>query len=290
MGGITVPPREPTSFATCYRLLDSLISLRMPDEQTAAQIHPMLRHLTMSGDTVPDLDLEVRRAAEGYLLLRDGVPIDNCHSAAGLLPMIHANLLMLAYDQSTRLVGIHSAAVKSGNCCLLLPALPGSGKSTLAAALLGSGFDYCADDLVLFNGVPTGLRSAPVAMGIKTGSWKPLMDYHSDLAALPISERVDGQHIRYLPPPPGRLADVTRPLVVSHVVFPRYREGSAARLTPISAAEGLWRLTEAGYDVQGRLTAAVVEQLIDWIAPIPCFEFRYGELPEAVTTVRRLCT
>lgn len=284
-----LPPRGSESLALRYRLLDSRVSLRVPDAQVAQLIHPMLAHLATEGEETANLDLEVRRASDRYLLLRDGVPIDACGGEPGLRPMVHANLLMLAYDQSAGLMGVHAAAVQSDACCLLMPALSRSGKTTLAAALVGSGFNYCADDLVLLTESPVRMRPAPVAMGIKQGAWGVLADYHPGLSALPVGVRADQQRIRYLAPAPGRLADTSVPLTTTHLVFPRYSAGSAARLIPISAAAGLCRLTEAGYDVQGQLTPAIVDQLVNWIAAIPCYEFRYDSLPAAVTLLRTLC-
>jgi energy-coupling factor transporter ATP-binding protein EcfA2 len=201
--------------------------------------------------------------------------------------MVHANLHLLTYERCDHLVGMHAAAVADKNNCILLPANCGSGKSTLTAALAGSGFQYCSDDMVFLTSNPVEMRPAPMAMGIKSGSWDVLEKYYPQLPVLASHERADGKVIRYLPPPPHSYTKhPTGTLAVTHIIFPGYREGEKAAVTPLTPAQGLCRITQAGYDVQGGLTEACIEQLVEWIADIPCYEFRYGNLDDAVNFLK----
>jgi len=71
-------------------------------------------------------------------------------------------------------------------------------------------------------------------------------------------------------------------------VFPSYQSEISAAIQPISQAEGLCRIAEAGYDIHGGLSVARVQQLVDWIEKIPCYEFQYSNLGKAVDAIKSL--
>lgn len=278
-----IPVREPNSIETRYRLLDNRIQLRLPSAEEAFRVHPILAHLEAPQSCDCNLYLEVRRGRKQYLLLCDGALLDWCADDWGVAPMIHANLHLLAYERCDHLIGMHAAAVVKKKNCILLPASCGSGKSTLTAALVGSGFQYCSDDMVFLTPKPVMMRPAPLAMGIKSGSWELVEKYHPQLSLLSSHERADGKVIRYLSPPAhAGLKTQTGPLKVTHILFPGYREGEKAALSFLTPAQGLCRIAQAGYDVKDGMSEACLEQLVAWIADIPCYEFRYGDLGEAV--------
>ncbi len=281
-----LPPPNIKHILTRYILLDSRIVLKLPGKEEAFLVHPLLDHLNAPQLTECNLELEVRKSTDHYVLLRDGTPVDWCDDKQGLAPLVHGNMLVLAYELSESLTGLHAAAVATDAHCILMPALSGSGKSTLAAALVGRGFQYGSDDMVLLTTAPVKMRPAPVSMGLKNGSWKVLERYYPHLVSLPVHLRYDQQNIRYLPPPNDLIVDPTTRLNITHIVFPSYRSGSNATLQAISQAEGLCRIAEAGYDVHGGLSAGRVRQLVDWIAKIPCYEFHYSHLEEAVGALK----
>ena len=285
----TIPPPNQKSIETYYRILDSRIALRLPGTEEAQLVHPIIAHLKTPKLTKCNLKSEVRPSTDRYVLLRDGSPIDWCDDDRGLAPLVHANTLVLAYELSNCLAGIHAAAVRWKNRCILMPALSGSGKSTLTGALVSNGFQYCSDDLVLLTQKPVKVRPATVSIGLKSGSWDLLSKYHPMLASLPTHIRNDGRSIRYLPPPTNVLTNNQNTmLTISQIVFPSYQSDSKATIRPISQAEGLCRITEAGYDVHGGLSVARVKQLVDWIVKIPCYEFHYSNLGKAVDALKSL--
>lgn len=283
------PPVSANPVDTYYQMLDCTIKLRLPANQEASLVQPIFAHLHTLESTDWNLKLEVRKAVDHYVLLSDGMPIDSCAEAKSLAPMIHGNMLPLVYDRTPCLTGIHAAAVVKNEQCLLMPAVSGSGKSTLTSALVANGFDYCSDDMVLLTFQPVRIRPAPASIGLKKGSWSILETCHPSLATLPTHLRNDHKRIRYLPPPDNLLIkDPGTQLAVSHIVFPRYQPDRQVEIRTISQAEGLCRITEAGYDVQGGLNAARVEQMVQWISQVPCFEFIYSDLKEAVDALKGL--
>jgi hypothetical protein len=81
----------------------------------------------------------------------------------------------------------------------------------------------------------------------------------------------------------------SQPLPIDYIVFPQFlKDGNKALLAEISAAEGLCRLAEAGYEMQGEMTAESVKQLVAWITNVPCYEMRFNQLDDAVSVMLSL--
>jgi hypothetical protein len=204
--------------------------------------------------------------------------------------MLHGHSLIIAYELSHCLFGLHAAAVFYQGKCVLMPALSGSGKSTLTAALVGSGAFLFADDIVLLTPAPVRMRPVPVVIGLKSGSWNVLAPYHPEIASLPIHLRADDKHVRYLAPSVDTMVPMaSQPFPVDFIVIPKFvNDSNAAGLIKISPADGLCRLTEAGYDIRGEMTATCIKELIDWITHIPCYEMHFNQLDNAVSAIQKL--
>jgi hypothetical protein len=145
--------------------------------------------------------LEITQERDDWVLNLGGESLGRCQSREGIVPMVHAALLVMAYRESDCLTAIHAAAVSRGGNCVLLPGASGSGKSTLTAALVAKGYGYCTDDLCVLTHDPVRLRPAPVRVGLKPGSWPVLEGMIPNLATLPSYLRADGKRVRYWLPP-----------------------------------------------------------------------------------------
>jgi hypothetical protein len=234
-------------------------------------------------------DHERGEEADEQRLGHDGAVVDECDPSDGLLPMLHANILMMAYSASGCMAAVHAAVITHGDRCILMPAVAGSGKTTLTAALLASGFGYGTDDLALLSDAPVRIRAIPVCLGLKAGAWPVLAEKFPGLRKLPVYRRADGQAIRYLQPPPETLPEPGRDFSPADcIVFPCYQPDTRADIRRISSAGGLLRLTDAGYDFPTRMDQGTVQCLINWISGIPCYELQYGGLDEAVRLVGNL--
>ncbi len=273
-----------------FRILDTCFQLKVPTKNELRLVTPLLSHLSVPEETKYDVHLSIVCVDGRYLLLHDKKPVDWCAHTNGIVPMLHGNVVVIAYERSRCLIGLHAAAVYHREKCILIPAPSGSGKSTLTAALVGSGFSHCADDLVLLTQAPVCMRPVPIAVGLKAGSWNLLASYHPNLASLPTHLRSDGKHVRYLVPADNTIVPMaSQPLPIDYIVFSQFVEDEdKAVLTEISAAEELCRLAEAGYEIQDEMTAESVEQLVDWITNIPCYAIRYNQLDDAVSFIQSL--
>lgn len=271
-----------------YRLLDARLQIRYPCQNAEMLLHPNFAHLEVHLDEnqqVGEVVFDIVEDEGGYLLLRDGAQVSNRVAILELAPIIQRQALILAYESSDCLVAIHAAAVCNGKRGVLLPGTTGSGKSTLTAALIGSGFTYLTDELTLLMPEPYRIRPAPVSLGLKRGSW-PLTTAYSSLDTLPIHFQED-KEVRYLPPPENLLHS-QETYSIECIVFPKYAIGKPATLSRLGTAEALYRIAEAGYAIPGGLDRIRVEELIEWIARLDCYELQMGDLGEAVHKLKDL--
>jgi len=273
-----------------FRILDTYFRLKVPTKKELQLVTPILSHLAVPHENKGEVHLSIVYADGGYLLLHNERLVDWCAHIDGIGPMLHGNALVIAYEMTDCLMGLHAAAVYCNGKCILMPAPSGSGKSTLTAALVGSGFSHCADDLVLLTPAPVYMRPVPVAVGLKTGSWNLLASYHPDLALLPTHLRSDGKQVRYLVPSVNTIMPMeSQPVPVDYILFSQFADnGNKAILTEISAAEGLCRLAAAGYEMHGEMAAGNIQQLVDWITDVPCYQMHFNQLDDAVSVIQKL--
>jgi len=272
-----------------YQLIDTTFQIRFTNESIEEIVHPLLAHLETPHATKHDIKLDIIKNNQDYALLANDKPIDYCSNIQTLTPMMHANVLMLAYDQVDCLLAIHAGAVSKGEQCILLPAISGSGKSTLTAALLTEDYGYCTDDLALLSHDNFQIRSVPVSLGVKEGAWPILTSRYPIINQLPTFIRLDDKVVRYLPPPKKALStNNQQSYSVKYIIFPKYQADAQVTLTALSTADSLCRLTEAGYDVGGHLVVSHVDDLVQWIGDIDCYSLEYDSLADAINEIKKL--
>lgn len=287
-------PQSPQPLAACetydealllheryYRLLDAVIRIRFADPRHEQAIDAVLMRSARVPPGPYDVAIDFCEDRQGFCLLEGGRVAARCDTREGLPPLLLAQAVSTAYLSADRLIGLHAAAVASANRCLVMPATSGSGKSTLTAALVACGYAYCTDELVVLKR-DRKVMTAPVGMSAKSGSWPVLQRYFPSIGSLPVFPRPDGKSVRYLIPDRQPEAAACTDLVVQALVFPSYCCGKTPSLEPISSADALCRLTEAGYDIEGGLDRASVVALIDWLEAHPCYALEFDDLGGAV--------
>jgi hypothetical protein len=271
-------------------IIDIRVKLFVPSNEEWSIIKPVFSHLLSDNGDTCDVELYLVKSNLRYILIKKNKPVDWCQTLKGVAPMIHANTAVIAYDHTSCFLGLHAAAVCHQGKGILLPAISGSGKSTLTAALVAEAFEYCADDLVLLSEPPIQMRTVPIAIGLKSGSWNPIKSYHPIVSTLDTHVRLDEKKVRYLYPNQCENKNIkSKSLPVDFILFPKFVAGNQRiRLKRVSTAKGLCHLTEAGFDIPSKLDVTKVEQLIDWISSIPMFKLTFGKLDEAVGVIKSL--
>jgi hypothetical protein len=153
----------------------------------------------------------------------------------------------------------------------------------LTAALAATGFSLFSDEIARLDREGR-LTPIPFSLNVKEGSWKVLAPYYPMLEERPEYLRFDGQRVKLLPP--KNLSEEN--VEVSTILFPRYEKGAKCRLKPLSAAEALRRITEAGYQLGRPLCEEDFEALLSHLLSKPSYELSYGSLDEAIEAVNEV--
>jgi hypothetical protein len=282
-------PRTPQTLERHYRLLDSCFALRLEPGPLEQVVLPVLAHLEIDREETTRALLAIETSGTRYVLLEDGVPVEEPAPLHAITPLVKMHLRRLSVDQHRYFAQLHAAAVLAGDGCWLLPGETGSGKTTLAATLLAAGFSLLSDEVVLLEPETLAVRPVPLALTVKCGAVAPLSALHPALAALPVHEREDGKRVRYLPPPPASVAaDHASGYPVRGVVFPRYRAGRPGELGRIGRLEALGRLLGACVSLPDWLDRRSVARMVEWMSRLDCYELRTSDPSDALARMRTI--
>lgn len=278
------PPRAPSAAGPVrlrLRLLDTVVDLGLPDRALARRVAAPLAHLRSEREA--SVRVELVREADGFALVALGALLERCSEPAAVVPMVKGGLATLAVNRARFALFVHAAMLRAGDGALLLPAAPGSGKTCLSAGLAAAGLAYHSDEITLLEPDGFAARGLPVALTVKRGAWPVLQPLYPGLARLATHRRVDGQAVRYLPPPvaPGDPA-LDRPWPVRWIVLPRFEAGAVARLEPVARVEALRALLDECLASRLALDPPTVDRLAAWIGGIACRRLVFGDLAEAV--------
>ncbi|MFH0960992.1 MAG: PqqD family peptide modification chaperone, partial [Pseudomonadota bacterium] len=203
-----------------------------------------------------------------------GVPSDR------LLPhLLTLTFVSISHAMADKLL-FHAAVVKKGKGAILFPAAAGSGKTTLAAFLAMHGYTFFSDELAVLNVQDLTVLPCPLPMSIKSGSVKALSPYYPLLSQLTVYTRLDTKEVRYLPPPPDSLAQITDEAKVTAIVFPQFAAHANTRIVGLDKASALARLVQTGSSSR-ELRPVDISAMISVIEKSPCFELIFSDVEEA---------
>lgn len=146
--------------------------------------------------------------------------------------------------RSSELCLLHAAAAEHHGVAVVLPAPMESGKTTLVAGLVRAGLRYLTDEAAAIDPCRLLVHPFPKALSVDPGSWSVLADLRPA-----VDDRV-APYVRaqwHVPPDAIRPNAVAPATPVRAVVAPRYVEGAATRLEPISRAEALQLLVRSTF-------------------------------------------
>lgn len=279
-----LPGSEASAVESVYRLASTTFRIRYSEPGLYQRLHPLLQHWTARDTASLQTTFEVRRTGTVYEWYQDGGAYLGDASEDELIHSMLHRIIEYACRRIPWLAVFHAAALGDGASCIVLPGLSGSGKTTLAAALIQSGLEYLGDETIPLRRDNGQIVPLPSPMCLKPGSWPVLAASYPALETWPIYHRW-GQTVRYLIPPS---TDPNRSWPVRCLVFPRYVPGCATTLQPIAATVALQYLIAADTLLPQPLTSAEVSAFVAWLGERPAYILTYGDLAEAVATVRGL--
>jgi coenzyme PQQ synthesis protein D (PqqD) len=284
-------PFSATIFRGQFQLGNIIFKFSTPDKNVLDHIIPYSSHLPVGGPAFRIMDLVAVKIRGQYVLFKDGVQADSCRNMNEIVPMIHAGILLSVYENSEKCVGVHSAFVERNGQSVLIPGKSGSGKSTLTAALIQSGFQFSADDLVFL--LPEQGSALPISspMGLKKGSWKIIARHGYWPENYQTHQRADDQQVKYIFPPERQMSrfDRFKPAHVQCIIYPEFRPGSSFCFDSITPIESVCLLADAGFCLPDTFGKKDVQILMEWITMIPAYQLSYSRLEEAVNAVCHIC-
>jgi hypothetical protein len=153
--------------------------------------------------------------------------------------------------------------------------------------LLSRGYEFIADDVVLFDDGCLGLRGVPLPLSLKEGSWSPLMDAYPELEAAAIHVRPDRKLVRFLVPP--TLASANESHAVTSIIFPQFAPNSALERRPIDQSLAFNRLVSEATTRALRLSGGMFNDLVRFVRPTTCWELEFSDLRRAVDAIDQIC-
>ena len=174
------------------------------------------------------------------------------------------------------LLWFHAGAAAADGRAILLLGPRGRGKSTLIVSLCARGWTYLSDDVVPLN--PASSRAVPFPLTPARREF-PGQEMPADWLRSP--NKVD------VPLSSGGLC--RHPVPVGALVFPRYRMGAQARLSPCPAAEAAAELLQHCWNF-AEYGKAALRRLCDLAARVPAYHlsFSNGDLATELLALLRL--
>ncbi|MFZ0106861.1 MAG: HprK-related kinase A [Thiobacillus sp.] len=182
---------------------------------------------------------------------------------------------------------LHAAVLEKNGRALVLPGDPGAGKSTLTAALMLSGWRLLSDEITLIDrddGLLVGL-ARPVSL--KNASIDVIRRAYPDaVIGAPAYDTHKGT-VAHLKPSTESVARVGEKARPAWIVFPKWREGSQARLSPHSRADAFLHTASHAfnYSLLGGLGFELNAALTD---ACDCHNFEYSRLDDALQVFAEL--
>jgi len=202
-------------------------------------------------------------------------------------PMLEWGLNWCVSTQAHHFLIIHAAVVEKNGLAAILPAPPGSGKSTLTAGLVLSGWRLLSDELTLINRKTGLIQPLPRPVSLKNQSIEVIRQFDPEAYINRASHDTIKGTVAHMRPPRDsvlRQHEAARP---GWVIFPKWQAGAPAMLSPRSQAQTFMFLAQNAFNYShlGADGFRVGTALIDQTA---CYDFRYGQLREAVAAFDRL--
>ncbi len=268
------------------KLLDSGFDVFASSAEITNILLPVISHYPKT-DNFTNV-IKVIEKEDCFLIIDGSKLVCSCDTIEEVAPVVNGHILVTSFLYVSSLSVFHAAAIYDNDGIVLLSAGSGSGKSTLTAALMCSGKQLFSDDL----GVLTHdqkIRPTPGCIGLKKGSWDVIERYYPAIFELATHYRQDEKIVKYLPPsslPTSSQLENGEP--VKAVVFPSYSPEHKSELIPLSTADALIKITDAGYHTNQSLNHGSVANLIGWMKEIPAYELPVNDLKEAVNLVETL--
>jgi len=279
------PP--PARISRFYGYYDRTVSVNYSTSELESLIHPVFESMATSAASQSDHVFDVYQDESNFILACDRQEIGRTDSLEDIALDAIREITQLSYQSPPCLAILHAGVVASSDRAILIAGQGGSGKTTLAAALIKNGFVHISDDVAPILIANHEVFPIPMALCVKEGSWQALRAWYPELAEQRVYQRY-GKQARFLSPGSSATQAPNRSYPVSHILFPNYRAGVSASLTPLAAAGIFQQMIEAGSVMGGGFDSVKVESLLAWIQSLRGYALEYDDLTDALDLIQQI--
>jgi hypothetical protein len=178
----------------------------------------------------------------------------------------------------------HAGGVERAGIGIVLPAHMESGKTTLTAGLVRAGFSYLTDEAVSFDPTSGLIEPFPKPLSIDNGSQHLFPELEP--APAPGDDRAPSDQWQ-VPPDSIRPDAVGTRCQARFIVFPKYEEGGATELVPLSRAAALVELATNTFEFRDHPCRSL-DALAGVVEGARCFRLAVASLDDACDVVTNL--
>jgi HprK-related kinase A len=182
---------------------------------------------------------------------------------------------------------LHAAVLERDGHALIMPGDPGAGKSTLTAALMLDGWRLLSDEIALIDRNDGLLYGLARPVSLKNASIDIIRDHSKEAVLGDAARDTHKGTVAHLRPTSTSLAQLEVPAHPRWIIFPRWKAGADAKLTPHSKAAAFLHLASHAfnYSLLGPLAFQRTAALMD---ASDCWDFEYSQLSDALRIFREL--
>jgi HprK-related kinase A len=285
------------------RLADNDLALRTgpfvtqihsPMLQVAEELHRLYAEFSLDSGDFRDFHVRIGPPTGLRRWLRPQINFwYDGHSPFKPLPANHAFALLewglnwCVAGHAHHYLMLHAAVLEKNGRAVVLPGDPGAGKSTLTAALMLSGWRLLSDEITLIDRDDGQLVGLARPVSLKNASIDVIRHAFPDaVIGSPAYDTHKGTvaHVKPSADSVERVNEKARP---AWVIFPRWKQGSAACLSPHSRADAMLHTANHAfnYSLLGGLGFELNAALMD---ACTCYDFEYSNLDDALQVFSEL--
>lgn len=236
-----------------------------------------------------DVVISITKASQGdshhFNIFSQELLINENLTFKEVMPELIDRLQIIAFQKSDYSFCFHGAALQTPKGNLLLPGKSGAGKSTLSAFLSNKGNGLFSDEMITLDN-NFKVKTLPLPIAIKSGSWSILLPYFPELTDAPIWQRLDGRQLKYVWP--TAFADQqcsSNTLLINpnfiHVPEFSYHLEELPKAKKLTVIDTIEMLTQGGYQLGFELNETKLEQLISFLTQTKCYTLSYTSNEQA---------
>ncbi|NOT02537.1 MAG: hypothetical protein HOP29_18170 [Phycisphaerales bacterium] len=174
-------------------------------------------------------------------------------------------------------LAVHAGVVERNGRAALFAAPPQHGKSTLTLGLVRRGWRYLSDEFALLEPSSGHVHPYPKAICVKEGSFTVLNELGLSGGARRFYDKGKKGRVTFVRPSDCHEGAQGGVCPIGSVFFCRYEPGAVPRMTAVSRADAVLRLTRVTFNFR-KYRARGVELLADVVRNAECYELTSGDL------------